>query len=81
MTDLKLVFIMAVTGGAVVRTISGGRDCSMVEQVVKYANDIDSTDLEKLVKEKSLDDIVSEYLDYQFSSEYCPKQPEWLRKL
>ncbi len=79
MTDKKLVFLLAVAAGAVVRSIEG-RAASAAAQTVAYAGTVPDRGLEGL----DISEAAEEYVDYclqgAISTPGSIPEPVWCRR-
>jgi hypothetical protein len=79
MTDKKLVFLLAVAAGAMVRAVQEGRSGAAAAQTVAYAGTVPGENLERL----DISEAAEEYLDYclqpKLSTSSSIPEPAWCR--
>jgi len=80
MTDRKLVFLLAVAAGAMVRAVQDGRGSGVAAQTVAYAGTVPEENLEGL----DISEAAEEYVDYCLQPKICTPdsipEPVWCRE-
>ena len=79
MTDKKLVFLLAVAAGAMVRAVQDGKESGVAAQTVAYAGTVPEENLEEL----DISEAAEEYVDYclqpTLSTPDSIPEPAWCR--